>query len=119
MKIEEFIFESPKQVISGIEMSQEYAKEKGAKISARNLSFIGAKNGGGIVYMDRSSGELIEKIDLDIAVTAKESDTAIGGVGLFVGAIGLGPQGQVNSENSTVSRVRFSVPLHLPKRINE
>jgi len=116
MKLDEFIFESLKQVIDGIEKSQEYAKEKGASISAENLTFVGAKNGAGIVFMNQRSGEIVEKIEFDIAVTAKEGDKAKGGIGLFVGALGIGTQGQVESENSSISRLKFSIPLHLPKK---
>jgi hypothetical protein len=116
MKLDEFIFESLKQVIDGIEKSQEYAEQKGAKISTENLNFIGAKNGAAVVYKDSHSGEIVEKIDFDIAVSAKEGDKAKGGIGIHVGAIGIGAQGQVESENSTISRLKFSIPLHLPKK---
>ncbi|MBX2970875.1 MAG: hypothetical protein KF803_16025 [Cyclobacteriaceae bacterium] len=116
MKLDEFIFESIKQVIDGIDNAREYAETKGAKISGENLNFIGAKNGGGVVYMSQINNEIIEKIDFDIAVVAKEGDKAKGGVGLFVGAVGMGIQGHTESENSSMSRIKFSVPLHLPKK---
>lgn len=116
MKLDEFIFESIKQVIDGIDNAREYAETKGAKISGENLNFIGAKNGGGIVYMNSDNSEIVEKIDFDIAVTAKEGDKVKGGIGLFVGAIGIGTQGHAESENSSISRIKFSVPLYLPKK---
>ena len=116
MKVDEFIFESIKQVTDGIDNARDYAETKGAKISGENLNFIGAKNGGGIVYMNQDNSEIIEKIDFDIAVTAKEGDKVKGGVGLFVGAVGIGTQGHIESENSSMSRIKFSVPLHLPKK---
>lgn len=116
MKLDEFVFESIKQVIDGIDNAREYAETKGAKISGEHLNFIGAKNGGGIVYMNHDNSEIIEKIDFDIAVSAKEGDKVKGGVGLFVGAVGIGTQGQIENENSSMSRIKFSVPLHLPKK---
>lgn len=116
MKLDEFIYESIKQVIDGIDSAREYAETKGAKISGEHLNFIGAKNGGGVVYMNQSNGEIIEKIEFDIAVAAKEGDKLKGGVGLFVGAVGIGTQGYIESENSSMSRIKFSVPLHLPKK---
>lgn len=116
MKLDEFIFESIKQVLDGIGSARDYAESKGSKISGENLNFTGAKNGAGIVYYNGTSGEIVERIEFDIAVTAKEGDKSKGGVGLFVGAIGLGAQGETNSENSSISRIRFSVPLYLPKK---
>lgn len=116
MKLDEFIFESIKQVIDGIEKARDYAESKGSKITGQGLSFVGAKNGAGIVFYDSVSLEVVEKIEFDVAVTAKEGDIAKGGIGLFVGAIGIGTQGQVESENSSMSRIKFSVPLYLPKK---
>jgi hypothetical protein len=116
MKLDEFVFESLKQIIDGIDNAREYAETKGAKISGENLNFIGAKNGGGIVYMNQNNSEIIEKIDFDIAVTAKEGDKIKGGVGLFVGAVGIGTQGHIENENSSMSRIKFSVPMSLPKK---
>ena len=116
MKLDEFISESIKQVIDGIENARDYAESKGSKISGENLAFIGAKNGTGIVFYNNQTQEIIEKIDFDIAVTAKEGDKSKGGLGLFVGAIGIGAQGQIESENSSISRIKFSIPLYLPKK---
>lgn len=116
MKLDEFIFESIKQVVDGIEKARDYAETKGSKISGKGLSFVGAQNGAGIVFYDSNNGEIIEKIEFDVAVTAKEGDTTKGGAGLFVGAFGIGVQGQTESENSSMSRIKFSVPLFLPKK---
>ena len=117
MKLDEFISESIKQIIDGIENATIYAETKGAKISGKNLGFVGAKNGAGIVFYNNGTGEVIEKIEFDVAVTIKEGDKTKGGIGLHVGAIGIGAQGQTENENSSVSRIKFSVPFYLPEKI--
>lgn len=116
MKLDEFIFESIKQVIDGIEKAQDYAQSKGAKVTGENLGFVGAKNGAGIVYYDNSSGEVVEKIDFDVAITTKEGDKTKAGAGLFVGPFSFGASGESGNENGSISRLKFSVPLHLPKQ---
>jgi hypothetical protein len=116
MKLDEFIFESIKQVIDGVEKAQDYAQSKGAKVTGENLGWVGAKNGAGIVYYDNSSGEVVKMIDFDVAVTTKEGDKTKAGAGLFVGPFNFGASGQSDTENGSTSRLKFSVPLHLPKQ---
>ncbi len=116
MKLDDFISESIKQIIDGIEIATVHAETKGAKISGKNLGFIGAKNGAGIVFYNRGTEEIVERIDFDIAVTIKEGDKSKGGIGLHVGGIGIGAQGQIENENSSVSRIKFSVPFYLPEK---
>ncbi len=116
MKLDEFIFESLKQVIDGIEKAQDYAESKGAKVTGNNLGWVGSKGGAGIVFFYNSSREVVEKIDFDVAVTTKEGDKTKAGAGLFVGPFNIGTSGQLENENGSTSRLKFSIPLHLPKK---
>lgn len=59
-------------------------------------------------------GQLVQTVEFDIAVTATEGKGTKGGIGVVVGAIALGSQGQSSSESSAVSRIKFSVPVTLP-----
>ena len=49
-------------------------------------------------------------VEFDIAVAAKRSGKAGGGLKLEVFSVGLGAKGEKSSETSTVSRVKFSIP---------
>jgi hypothetical protein len=56
----------------------------------------------------------VDQVDFDVAVTAVEGKGTKGGIGVFVGAVGLGSLGESNVSSSTVSRIRFSVRVRLP-----
>ena len=58
---------------------------------------------------------LIMLVDFDVAVTTSEGAEGKAGAGLFVAGIGLGAKGGVTAENSAISRVKFQVPVTLPK----
>ena len=56
----------------------------------------------------------VQTVEFDVAVSTSESSHGKGGIGLFVGAIGLGAQGSTGSANAQLSRIKFHVPISLP-----
>jgi hypothetical protein len=54
------------------------------------------------------------KIEFDIAVTIENGKETKGGLGIFIAGIGLGAQGSSDSSNTVVSRIKFTIPVHLP-----
>jgi len=58
---------------------------------------------------------LLSNVEFDVAVTAEKSEGTKGGIGVFVGSIGLGAQGKSDLKNQSVSRIKFSAPISLPK----
>lgn len=60
------------------------------------------------------NGELVQQVEFDVAVTAKDGTGTKGGIGVVTGIFAMGSQGQSTSENSHVSRIKFSVPVTLP-----
>jgi hypothetical protein len=85
-----FVAETLKQIIAGIEEAQQ--------------------NGIGI------NSASTQNVDFDVAVTATEGTDKKGGVGVFVLGFGLGAQGATSVSNSSVSRIRFTVPIFYPDR---
>ena len=63
---------------------------------------------------------VVHKIDFDVAVSAEEGKKTDGGVKISIASIGLGANGESKSNNSSVSRLSFSVPIIFPevKRFN-
>ncbi len=61
----------------------------------------------------------IQLVDFDVALTVKEGTETKGGIGIFVGAFGVGSQGQSSAENASLSRVKFVVPITLPSLKSE
>nr|WP_314529070.1 hypothetical protein [uncultured Brevundimonas sp.] len=54
------------------------------------------------------------EIEFDVAVTAAKSASGKANAGIKVMSLDIGAGGQVGSENSTVSRIKFTVPIVPP-----
>lgn len=93
MELQQFITESLKQIMTGISKAQEDDANTGT-INAYNTSMLP-----------------IKEIEFDVAVTVNEEQGTNGGIGIFAGAIGVGAKGQSLSSNSSVSRIKFSIPV--------
>ena len=99
MDLKEFVSETIKQVVDGIVEAQLYAEEKKAKV---------------VPFIYKEVLEDIHTIDFDVAVTASKGSASKGGAGLFVGPVALGAKGESNTSDSSISRIKFKVPLELP-----
>lgn len=114
MKLDDFISETLVQIINGIKIAQDHARANDAIINGPNLYFSNTSQTNSLVMYDSKTGRLAERIEFDVAITTIETDDAKGGIGIFVGPIGVGAQGNVSAQNSLVNRIKFSVPVILP-----
>jgi len=96
MELEEFITESLKQIMTGVTKAQE---------DPANTGIINAIKPGGGLYAP------VKEIEFDVAVTVSQEQGTKGGIGIFVGDVGVGAKGQSQSSNTSVSRIKFSVPV--------
>jgi hypothetical protein len=119
MKLNEFVETSLIQIVEGVKKAQEATKEPNKSGSEANninpdlmYSADSAPKGKYYATVDRN---LIHFVDFDVAVTADTSTEAKGGGGLRVAGIGFGAGIQEASQNSIVSRIKFQVPIKLPK----
>ena len=53
-------------------------------------------------------------VSFDVALTATKETGTKGGIGVVAGIVSLGSAGQSSNENTSVSRVKFDVPVSLP-----
>ena len=111
MELRDFVAESIKQIVDGVNEAKAYAAEKGARINPERQSFHASSAGG---RYDTKSGASIETIEFDVAVTVTEGTQTKGGIGIFTGFVGLGSHGQSDALNSSVTRLKFVVPVALP-----
>ncbi len=112
MELSEFISESLKQIIDGVTVAQEYASSKGAKVNPSNIWYRADQ--GTVKIQDRDTGAFVQEVNFDVAVTAKDGTKTKGGIGVFVGAVGLGSQGQSEELKQSISKIKFTIPLALP-----
>lgn len=98
MKLQDFVSETLKEIIDGVLAAQRYAASKNARI-----------NPGSPVRRESQ-----QHVEFDVAVTTTEGTETKGGIGVFVGPVGLGSQGRTDNTNSSVSRIKFSIKVELP-----
>lgn len=95
MDIKEFISQTLTQIIDGV-------------VNAQNQT---CKTNAVVV----SAGDNYIKVDFDIAVTVVEGKETGGKAGISVWSIGAGVTGKTESSSSTVSRIKFEIPIGLPQ----
>ncbi len=101
MQLKEFISQTLAEIVEGVKDAQ-----------AKTLD---SENRGTYVNPFDKVTNVPRSIDFDVAVTATEGTSTKGGIGVFMGAVGLGSQGQSEAHNTSLNRIRFSVSVLLPR----
>jgi hypothetical protein len=112
----EFITQALVQIANGMKDAEEGLERSGAPVNPRDAS-VSTTDGGKIYgYMTKSGTSLraIQLVEFDVAVTATDGKESKGGIGVVMGAIALGSTAKTDSQNSPISRLRFSIPIALP-----
>ena len=110
MELKDFIRETLVQIAHGVSEAQSELAESEAEINPAVSRRFDVKNSN---YGDSKSGKPIFLIDFDVAVTATDGTKTKGGIGVVTGILALGSQGQSENANSSVSRIKFMVPMAL------
>ena len=95
MDIKEFVSQTLKQIIDGVVDAQDQTRKTSAVV---------------VPY-----GDCQKKVDFDVAVTVVEGKETGGKAGISVWSIGAGVTGKTESSSSTVSRIKFEIPINLPQ----
>jgi len=112
VKLQEFVAETLKEIIAGVKEAQEYAGQQGATVNP-HMRLAEATESGGVAVVQ---GVRLKEVEFDVAVVAEKAEETKGGVKVGIGLFNLATQGQSDSSSSSTSRVRFSVPIALPRQ---
>lgn len=112
MDLGEFVSQTLIQIVDGVKNAQDKVAESGATVNPHLTTSQEQAGRQGFLW---TGGAYAQIVQFDVALTVTEGKGTKGGIGVFAGAINLGSSGQSQNENSSVSRVKFSVPLALPK----
>jgi len=113
MELQQFVTTALKQIVDGVTEAQE-AMEGDGEVNPHlwnQLRAEAAKHG----ILESNAGKWVHMVEFDVAVTAGESSGKKGGIGVMVGSVGIGSQRAQNTESTTVSRLRFSIPVAYPR----
>lgn len=109
MELREFVAETLTQIVEGVRSAQNRTAATGARVNPPVDSSHGR-----VGAFDRNTGTFVHEIEFDVAVSTVEGTGTKGGVGVFVGPVALGSQGQSEASQTQSNRIKFVVPLLLP-----
>lgn len=114
MELKDFVEQTLTQIFDGIKAANEKhdGKENGIinpnlQLGRDNYTSIGGHN-----YP-------IREAEFDVALTSTSGTETKGGIGVFLGPVGVGSQGQSNDESTSMTRIKFSVPIAYPVVLSE
>lgn len=110
IQLDEFVTAVLTQLIKGVTTAQSEVQNQGAKINPEG----GTETSTGGYVIAKGAYPVPQRIEFDIAVTATESAKTEGKTGANVAVIGASVQGTTDVSASTVSRIKFSIPVMLP-----
>lgn len=111
MELKEFVAETLTQILEGVSNAHSKAKELGGEVNPHLMSDHKEMSKYGILW---AGGQAAPVVQFDVALTVVEGSGVKAGIGVFGGAINIGTSGESTNENTSVSRVKFSVPVVLP-----
>lgn len=101
MELKDFVAETLNEIIDGVMIAQQHAKDE------QTGAIINQPSGG-------SRARKSQMIEFDIVVTQTDSGKAKAGIGVFFASVGLGGQTQYDTTASAMNRIKFSIPVLLP-----
>ena len=110
MKLEDFVAESLKQIIKGVASAQEYGSSVNANINPISARVHSSTEGQ--AYCSNTNVPL-QHVAFDIAVSISEEQVSTDGDNV-VGSIAVSASNTTNLQNSSISRIKFEVPILLP-----
>lgn len=116
MDLKEFVSLALQQMVEGVAEAQKTVE--GGQINPKiwmSQRDAAAK----MKILESNAGKWIHLVEFDVAVTVADATATKGGLGLVVGPVALGTQGQSSNQNSTVSRIKFEVPVAWPEQKDE
>lgn len=114
MNLKEFVSATLQQLMDGVHDAQENVAGDG-EVNP-NIWMHQRKDAAARGILESDSGKWIHMVQFDVAVTVAESAGVKGGAGLVVGPVVLGSKGESAAETSSVSRIKFEVPVAYPRK---
>ena len=110
MNLQEFVTEGITQIVRGVIKAQETLRDTNSLVNPC-MKLTGKEHTIGVA--EGYAGQPVTNVEFDVAVSVSEETGTKGGIGIIVGAIGIGTQGRSDTSSGTLSRIRFNVPLLL------
>ena len=103
MELSDFITETPVQIQQGVETAIKKRKTMPGAFGAINPAFGKDSNA--------FTKHHVQPVEFDVAITVSDKLSGGGKAGLRVLSVALGGEVNKDAEKSTVSRVKFTIPI--------
>lgn len=110
MELKDFVAATLINIVEGIQLAQERFKGTPAVVNPELRSSHGREGS-----FHPGTGTFVQEVEFDVAVTTTETTGTKGSIGVFAGAIGVGSQGQSDAGKTQLSRIKFTIPILLPR----
>ena len=115
--LEQFVFESITQVAAAVSAAQEPMQALGGRVNP--VGSISPLEGMAIVPVRNDRHGYVQKIEFDIAVTREAGESSGVGGGIKVFSMSAGANTEASASNSSLSRLRFTLPIVMPGQPDE
>jgi hypothetical protein len=110
MQLNNFIKDVITNIYDGVSLAQ--------KTTGKNILPSGGLISEGIPYVKEgigpnSSATMISNIEFEVSLTDGTKDGNTSGIGVLLGAISLGTKGNSETEQISLSRIKFNIPIEL------
>ena len=121
MNLQEFITQALVQISAGISDADDQLQQHGAIVNPRHV--VGATHDKENIYgyipeSGKTMRRAVHNVEFDVAVTAVEGKETKGGIGVVAGVFALGSHGKSEESSTSVSRLKFRIPVALPNSKN-
>lgn len=113
IELKQFVTATLVQIIEGVKDAQQAATDAGGKINP-----LSQRHGADVLRsMSVGSDNNISRVvEFDVAITSAEGSSTGAGIKVFLAGIGAGAGGKSDKQTSSVTRIKFPVPVFLPGR---
>jgi hypothetical protein len=115
--LKEFVRDAISDIMNGVMEAQNQNRfEEGTPRNAQPTIVPNVKNieGSKKPEFDSQSGRPIDYVDFDVAVTIVDKTESAGEAGIAVAGLKVGGKGGESTEQSSISRVKFRLPVAWP-----
>lgn len=112
MELKDFVSGTLIQIIDGVKQAQGHAQDEGAAVNPPGQRLVEGR----IVKTDNQTFPMVQDIEFNVVVSTSEGGEVKGGIGIFVGALGLGTQASSQDLSEQLNRISFKIPLILPSQ---
>lgn len=114
MDLKEFVSESLIEIFEGAKDAQTKIKEIGGEVNPMPTGDHSLLTKQGLFIAHEDNRKIGSYVEFDVAVTITEDTGKKAGIGIVAGIFGAGTSAQESKADTSLSRIKFKVPIVLP-----